>query len=125
MMWERPVAMSDEAEIGIAASADEFRRLVEHYLARMDDGSDMSNDDYVTMTRLFNTIEHGRLAERDDTFRRYRAAFFPNYVARIERALGATPTKGMALYTKAYDLYLGGKPHANSMYRITDAPRRD
>jgi hypothetical protein len=29
----------------------------------------------------------------------------------------------MALYSKDYDLYLGGQPQANSQYRIHDAPQ--
>jgi hypothetical protein len=117
--------MGDEADIGSPIDAAEFRRLVEQHLARMEAGSDMSTDDYVIMTRLFNTIAFGQLVQRDEIFRRYHAAFFPRYVAPIQQALDATPTKGMALYAKDHDLYLGGKPHANSMYRITEAPRRD
>src|SRR2546427_10111144 len=104
--------------IGIPISAAEFRRLVEHYLARMESGEEMKPGDYVTMTRLWNTIERGRLVERDEIFRHYHKGFFPEYVGRVEKALHALPTKGMALYSKEYDLFLGGKPHANSSYRI-------
>ena len=117
--------MGDEAAIGIPIGATEFRRLVEQYLARMEARDQMSADDYVTMTRLWNTIEHGRLVERDQIYKRYHAAFFPDYVAQVERALGAITTKGMALYSRNYDLYLGGKPHANSLYRIQNAPKHD
>jgi hypothetical protein len=44
--------------------------------------------------------------------------FFPAYVERIARVLEALPTKGMALYSKSYDLYLGGQPHQHSQYRL-------
>src|SRR5262245_9803931 len=115
--------MGDETGIGIPIGTTEFRRLVEQYLARMEAGDQMSADDYVTMTRLWNTIEHDRLVERDEIFQRYYATFFPAYVARVERALGAITTKGMALYSRDYDLYLGGKPHANSLYRIQNPPK--
>ena len=36
----------------------------------------------------------------------------------VTHALGMELSKGMALYSKERDLYLGGAPHANSMYDV-------
>ncbi len=110
--------MGDETKVGIPISSGEFRRLVERYVAQMESGGPLQTDDYIAMTRVWNTIERDRLVPTDELFRRYYALFFPGFVAHIEKALGAIPTKGMALYAKDHDLYLGGKPHANSAYRI-------
>jgi hypothetical protein len=76
--------------------------------------------DYHTMIRLWNTIENERLGDQDSLFRRYASAFFPAHVERAAQRLGAYPTKGMALYSEAYDVYLGNPSHAPSRYRIVD-----
>jgi len=86
----------------------------------MKSGHEMTKEDYVTMIRLWNTIEFRRLGPKDPLFHRYAAAFFPGYVERISKSLNAQPTKGMALYSKEYDIYLGGKPYPTSQYRLED-----
>jgi hypothetical protein len=112
--------MSEES-IGIAIGGERLRSLAADYLARIEAGDDaLTADDFVTMIRLWNTIESGRLREQDATFDRYAAAFFPHQVQRATDVLGMTPTKGMALYSREHDVYLGGRPHANSQYRIED-----
>lgn len=112
--------MGDETKVGIAISRREFRRLVERYVVAMEADGPLATDDYITMTRLWNTIERDHLVHTDERFRHYYKLFFPGFVARLEKALGAIPTKGMALYSREHDLYLGGKPHANSAYRIEE-----
>jgi hypothetical protein len=113
--------MTNDMTPGVAISSAEFRRLVVKYVLKMESGEPMASDDYITMARLWNTIERDQLVHADELFRRYHASFFPGFVAAFEKALGAIPTKGMALYSKKHDLYLGGKPHANSAYRIAEA----
>ncbi|MER2623294.1 MAG: hypothetical protein ABTS22_05065 [Accumulibacter sp.] len=114
--------MADETRLGIPISRSEFRRLVEKYVSKMESDDPLQTDDYIAMTRLWNTIERDRLVHTDELFRRYYTRFFPDFVECVEKALGAIPTKGMALYSKDHDLYLGGKPHANSAYRIEEVP---
>lgn len=92
--------------------------MVSRYLERMRSGAELDADDYVIMTRLWNTIDGRRMEEDNETYRDYQEAYFPECVARASKSLGALPTKGMALYSKQYDLYIGGKPHANSQYRL-------
>lgn len=105
-------------DLGIPISTERFRSLVAEYLKQMDSDKEMSPEDYVTMTRLWNTIELRQLSQSDALFRHYSEAFFPAYVERISRSLNAYPTKGMALYSKEYDLFLGGKPHPRSQYKL-------
>jgi hypothetical protein len=93
---------------------------VEDYLRRMQSGASFAVDDYITMSRLFNTIGADRLGEADPLFARYSEAFFPAQVEPAARELGAVPTKGMALYSARHDLYIGGPAHAPSRYRIED-----
>lgn len=115
--------MTDE-EIGIPIGRDEFRALVDGYAQRLEaDDDSLGAEDYVTMIRLWNTIEFGRLRQEDPLFDRFAAAFFPAQVQRATDVLGATPSKGMALYSREHDVYLGGRPHANSRYRLTQSLR--
>jgi hypothetical protein len=105
---------------GPVINSSGFRALVVHYLGRMDAGQELSAADYYTMIRLWNTIESERLGGRDPLFKRYASTFFPTHVERAAQCLGAYPTKGMALYSKEYDVYLGSVSHAPSRYRIVD-----
>jgi hypothetical protein len=110
--------MTDDPQ-GIPIARDEFRGLVEEYTRRIAaDDTSFSAADYVTMIRLWNTIESGRLRQADPLFERFAAAFFPGQVQHATDVLSATPTKGMALYSREHDVYLGGHPHANSRYRV-------
>ena len=78
----------------------------------------MTAEDYVTLIRLWNTIDLRRLSQQDSLYHDFAKAFYPAYAERIVKHLHAIPSKGMALYSKEYDIYLGGKPHANSQYRL-------
>ena len=109
-------------DVGIPISTEHFRTLVTSYLSRMESDQEMAIEDYITMTRLWNTIEFRRLGSRDPLFFRYAATFFPGYVERISKSLNAQPTKGMALYSREHDIYLGGKPHPHSQYKLEEEP---
>jgi hypothetical protein len=106
----------DPTAATVAAST--FRALVADYLRRMEAGEDLADDDYITMVRLFNTIENDRLAGRDQLFARFAASFFPGHVELAAQRLGAILTKGMAFYSPEYDLYIGGPPNPRSRYQI-------
>ena len=108
--------------IGIPIERSRMRAMTERYLERMLRDDAFADDDYVAMVRLWNTIDLYALVDADELYRRYADAFFPGTVERASNALDALPTKGMALYSSAHDLYIGGKPHANSQYLPTDAP---
>ena len=105
-------------DLGIPIGAEQFNALVTHYLGRMEAGDEMTAEDYVKMTRLWNTLLFGKPCAKDDLFGRYAAAFFPAYVERVSKSLNAQPTKGMALYSKEHDIYLGGTPHPGSQYKL-------
>jgi len=111
--------MIDDGEIGIPIDRETFHSLVGYYLDQMGSGGELSADDLVTMTRLWNTLSSSDLEETDEAYGDFAAAFFPNYVRLASETLGALPSKGMALYSKSYDLFIGGSPHANSQYRLT------
>ncbi len=109
------------AGIGIPIRRSRMRAMTERYLDGILRGDAFAEDDYVAMVRLWNTIDLYALADTDDLYGRYADAFFPGTVERASHALDALPTKGMALYSSKHDLYIGGKPHANSQYLPMDA----
>jgi len=109
-----PVSM----DVGISIGTQEFRGLVEKYMGLMEAAAEMTIEDYIIMVRLWNTIDVYRLAPTDELYQRYSAAFFPAFVEPISKALNTLPTKGMALYSKEYDIYIGGYPDAGSQYQL-------
>jgi hypothetical protein len=108
----------DAMDVGIPISLEEFRALITKYIESMESGRELSATDYLTMTRLWNTILFRRLESADELFHRYAKAFFPEYIEPISKSLNAQPTKGMALYSKEHDIYIGGKPHHHSQFKF-------
>lgn len=110
---------SDNSNIGIPMDTTTFRSLVSQYLDRIRANSEFNTDDFVTMTRVWNTISANYLEETDPLYGDFAAVFFPSYVRQASQTLGALPSKGMALYAKEYDLFIGGPPHENSQYQLS------
>ena len=104
---------------GVPITRAEFDAQLERYLAALDDpDATLSDDDYVAITRLWNTIQHRPPAGDEERMSAFQARVFPAEVQTVTQALGMELSKGMALYSADRDLYLGGAPHANSMYDV-------
>jgi hypothetical protein len=67
----------------------------------------LSDEDYVAITRLWNTIQLRRPAGDEDRMAAFEERFFPSEVETVTHALGMQLSKGMALYSPQRDLYLG------------------
>lgn len=72
----------------------------------------------VEIVRLYNTISFNPKI-KESIRNTYTKLFFDFYLVEIVRILNASPTIGMAYYSKEYDLYIGGIPHKNSHYKIS------
>ncbi len=104
---------------GIPITQAEFEAQLDRYLAVLDDpDAELSDDDYVAITRLWNTLQHRRPAGDGERMAAFEDRVFPGEVQNVTEALGMELSKGMALYSPERDLYLGGAPHANSMYDV-------
>jgi hypothetical protein len=104
---------------GVPITQGEFDAQLERYLAALDDpDATLTDDDYVAITRLWNTIQLRRPAGDDERMAAFEARVFPAEVPTVSKALGMELSKGMALYSPERDLWLGGAPHANSMYDV-------
>jgi hypothetical protein len=103
---------------GVPITKADFDAQLDRYLTALDGGATLSDEDYVAITRLWNTIQFARPEGSDEKIAAFEARFFPGEVGTVGKALGMTPSKGMALYSAEHDLWLGGTPHANSMYEV-------
>jgi hypothetical protein len=113
---DRGTAQDDD---GLPITQHEFDAQLERYLVALDDtNAALTADDYVALVRLWNTIKWGRSLTGEALVGAFEARFFPREVPTLTSVLQMTPTKGMALYSRERDLYLGGPPHANSMYKV-------
>lgn len=103
--------------IGIPISKKSFDSSVTRCISLLKRENNINKDDFVTMIRLFNTIEI--LHSSDLTYVKFRDLFFPNYIPKASKAINATLSKGMCYYSKEFNIYIGGKPHQNSQFFIT------
>lgn len=104
---------------GVPITQREFDAQLERYSEALDGGgAALTADDYVAMVRLWNTIRWRPPPAGEDLTAAFEARFFPREVATVTSVLDLTPSKGLSLYSRERDLYLGGPPHANSVYEI-------
>jgi hypothetical protein len=96
----------------------ELLLITQDYNARMTKDSSFSVPEFIQLAKIWNTIPLFGLEQKDDSFKTFNKLFFPKYVNEAASHLGALPDKGMSLYSKKYDLYIGGRPHENSHYKI-------
>jgi hypothetical protein len=103
--------------VGISISKKNFDSLVATCTPLLELKTDtIAKADFITMIRLYNTITFRHLP--DKKYRQFKALFFSADLAKEEKAIGAKLSSGMCLYSKELDLYIGGRPHQNSQFKI-------
>jgi hypothetical protein len=65
---ESPAETTEATKIGIPIPTQQFKQLVTSYLARMKKNAALEAEDFITMTRLWNTITFQRLGKKDELF---------------------------------------------------------
>ena len=70
--------------------------------------------------RFYNSLTHDVVLPRNSNLKIYTQLFFEKYSEQAVQKLKGVLTKGMAYYSKEYDLYIGGPRHTNSQYYIID-----
>lgn len=76
----------------------------------------MRIDDAIVMVRLANSIPFNKDLPKNDNYENYSKLFFGKYSEAAAKLLEAGLSRGMAYYSKDYNIYIGGLPHLNSMY---------
>lgn len=108
----------DQDSVGIKISQSEFDRKVEYGLSELSSTNEIVIDDYILLVRIYNTIEVNTMQDKKENYEKFIKLFVPVHIEKAEKKLEATVTKGMAYYSKKYDIYIGGRPHNNSMFRL-------
>ena len=80
---------------GVPITRAEFDEQLDRYLAALDDpDAELSDDDYVAITRLWNTIQHGPPSAHEERMAAFQARVFPVEVQTVTQALGMELSKG-------------------------------
>jgi len=103
--------------VGIEISKSKFDSLVVRYLGKIEKEIKLSIKEQITLVRLVNTIDHYNLSGDN---KKLLDLFYQNIFANTLKELEADPWKGGCQYSQKYDLFIGGKPHQNSQYRIIE-----
>lgn len=117
----KQTVMSIETNIGIPIETQAFLDSVAKYTEKMTSKAGLGAEEHVTLVRLLNTIQSNKLENKQEKFKKFTELYRLEYMSQSISTLEATLTKGMAWYSKAHDIYIGGKPHQNSQFKLDDS----
>jgi len=109
----------NDTTIGIPITKTEFDKKVSKYIGLMSDWTKFTPEDYIEMVRLQNTIGDSNLI-KVDYYRMYYQIFLVMYLKPVGKTLDARMMKGMSMYSKKYNIWIGDRPfgNSNSLYKI-------
>jgi hypothetical protein len=109
----------NDLTVGIPITKTEFDRKVSNYVKLMSDWTNFKPEDYADMVRLFNTIGDSNL-KNIGFYRMYYEVFLVMYNKPAGLALNAKLMKGMSMYSKKFNIWIGDRPFGNnnSIYKI-------
>lgn len=113
----RAKMINNQDSIGIQITAIEFNLLVIDKCQKIRTGNILTLDDKMSIIRIVNTIAENN--NSDSCYLDVRDFYVRNFELLVSD-FEADLSKGGAYYSKKYNLYMGGKPHANSQYYITN-----
>src|SRR2546423_12633228 len=91
---------------GIKIQKQAFDSLINNYIDKIKTGNIFfSKNDYVILVRVWNTITDQQLQDKSKHYLEFYNLFYPEIFKTAGRELHADLTKGMALYSKEYDLW--------------------
>lgn len=102
-----------DTTIGIPIKKSTFDKKVSKYIKLMSDWTEFTSKDYVEMVRLFNTIGDSDLI-KTDYYRMYYHVFLVMYIKKVGQTLDAHLMKGMSMYSKKYNIWIGDRPFGNN-----------
>jgi hypothetical protein len=98
---------------------EKFFSMAKEMKTIMDKNEQVSTENAVKMIKLYNTMAYESI-NSDRLYKDFVAAFIKkfdkDYLVKLSEQLGYTYGKGMTIYLKQYDLYIGGSMH----YRCED-----
>lgn len=112
-------ALQADSTLGIVISAQQFDSLAESLLTKF--GSDTSEkkiEDYLSLIRVCNTIDLNLLVDSSETYKKLDDLYLFKYMDKIVQLTDATMSIGASLYSKKYDMQIGGVKTKNNCFRI-------
>lgn len=107
----------NQTDVGIPIAKTNFDRKVSNYLVSMSKWTVFKTEDYIDMVRVYNTIG-GSLPIKNDFYREYYTVFLVMYIRHAAISIDATLSKGMAMYSKKYKIWIGDVPLGNNNSRF-------
>lgn len=116
------VTKFNQTDIGIPITKTEFDEKVSNYIKLMSDWTRFKTEDYIDMIRVYNTIG-GSLPIKNDFYKMYYTVFLVMYYKLAAKELDAKLSKGMAMFSRKYNLWLDDVPlgNDNSRFKVDTA----
>lgn len=111
------VVKFNQTNIGIPIKKTVFDKKVSNYIKLMGDWTRFKTEDYIDMIRVYNTIG-GSMPIKNDFYKMYYTVFLVMYYKLAAKDLDANLSKGMAMYSKKYNIWLDDVPHGNDNSRF-------
>ena len=112
----------NDTTIGIPITKAEFDKKLSKYIGLMSNWTAFTPADYIEMVRIQNTIGDSNLI-KIYYYRMYYQIFLVMYLKDVGKTLDAKLMKGMSLYSKKYNIWIGDRPYGNnnSSFKIDTA----
>lgn len=110
--------------IGIAILRKEFDQIVKKKVLEMNQGKHFKTEEFITLIRIDNTIGMNEMTQESPENKKFCALFLSKYSEKAIYKLHAKLDLGMSYYSKKYNVYWGGIPHYNSIFRIIKPNRK-
>lgn len=111
--------ISTQDSLGLPISVREFDSLVYYYLTKFDiEIGDKNIEQYLTLIRVVNTISFDFLSLLGDDYLDLRFLFNRIYFYHLDVLMDFEVSYHLGLYSKKYNILIGGKETANNFYRF-------
>jgi len=107
----------NQTDVGIPIGKTDFDKKVSNYMELMSKWTIFKTQDYIDMIRVYNTIG-GSLPIKNDFYKEYYTVFLVMYYKLAAKELDAKLSKGMAMYSAKYKLWLDDVPLGNNNSRF-------
>ncbi|MES2279401.1 MAG: hypothetical protein V4592_25440 [Bacteroidota bacterium] len=105
-------------DVGPIVTSKAFDQMVNEMMTKMKSDKQLKIDDLVTIVRIDNTIGMSAVIEVSKVYDEFDTLFVSKFLGLTVKRLHAKLGNGMGFYSPKYNLYWGGYPDYNSMFRI-------
>jgi len=115
--------MSEQKTAGEMALADLHNRMAK-YSAEIERDQQLSEQEYIEIGRLWNTVSHYNLHEPGAAGARFYELVRDKGIPKMVQALRMVVSRGYSFYSPDFDFALGGIMEARFRYRIPELEKQ-